>query len=139
MTASRARDLRRTMPPPEARLWNLLRNAQFKPFHFRRQVSVGPYFADFASHGAKLVIEVDGDTHGSDAAIAHDAVRDRLIRGEGYDILRVTNRDVMNELDGVAEMILQRLGPSPTRPGVAGPPSPQGGGRSLEPRVKSHD
>ena len=121
------------MPPPEARLWNLLRNEQFKPFHFRRQVPIGPYFADFASHGTKLVIEVDGETHGSDEAITHDAARDRFVRGEGYDILRVTNRDAMNNLDGVAEMILQRVGLAPTRPGYAGPPSPRGGGRKPVP------
>ncbi|MBU1174835.1 MAG: DUF559 domain-containing protein [Alphaproteobacteria bacterium] len=131
MTIARARDLRKSMPPPEARLWNLLRNEQFKPFHFRRQVPIGVYFADFASHGARLVIEVDGDTHGSEVAIAHDVARDVFMHGEGYDTLRVTNRDVMNNLEGVAEMILQRLEPAPTRPGYAGPPSPRGGGRKA--------
>ena len=133
MTVSRARDLRKRMPPPEARLWTLLRNEQFKPFHFRRQVPIGPYFADFASHGARLVIEVDGDTHGNDETIARDAVRDEFMQSEGYDILRVTNREVMNNLEGVAFTILTRCAAAPTRPGLAGQPSPQGGERRAVP------
>lgn len=117
------------MPPAEARLWTLLRGEQFKPFHFRRQVPIGRYFADFASHGARLVIEVDGDTHGGDEVIARDAVREEFLRSEGYEVLRVTNLDVMNHLEGVASAILVRLAAAPTRPGFAGPPSPQGGRR----------
>ena len=73
MTIERARELRRSMSAAEARMWNLLRTAPFKALHFRRQFAIGPYYADFASFKARLVIEVDGSQHYEDAAIAYDA------------------------------------------------------------------
>ncbi len=118
------------MPPAEVRLWNLLRNGAFKPFRFRRQVPLGRYFADFASHQAKVVIEVDGDTHGADEAVEYDRERDKFIREEGYLIVRISNQDVMTNVNGVAEHLSNVLGEPPTRPGKAGPPSPRGGGRT---------
>ena len=68
MSIDLARKLRKAMPPAEARMWNLLRGEPFRWWHFRRQVPVAAYFADFASHAAKLVVEIDGDTHGTAAA-----------------------------------------------------------------------
>ncbi|MFZ8341029.1 endonuclease domain-containing protein, partial [Staphylococcus aureus] len=56
---ARARDLRRTGTEAEQRLFRALREA-FPALKWRRQVPVGPYFADLLSFGAKLVIEVDG-------------------------------------------------------------------------------
>jgi len=143
MSVKRARTLRKRMPPAEARVWNLLRTEPLSQFHFRRQVPLGPYFADFASHAVKMVIEVDGDTHGTDAAMAYDRVREKHIENEGYAVLRFSNLEVMNNLDGVGERLLLALEETPTRPGDAGPPSPQGGGRSRtntpEQKVATND
>jgi hypothetical protein len=41
-----------------------LRRRQLQGHKFRRQVPIGPYFADFACLDARLVVEVDGDHHG---------------------------------------------------------------------------
>ncbi len=119
MTIQRARTLRKTMPPAEARLWNLLRTEPFAAFHFRRQVPIGRYYADFATHAAKLVIEVDGETHGADAAIAYDSERETFIKGEGYAVLRFANADVMQNLEGVGTRLLQVLHQPPNGPGLA--------------------
>jgi very-short-patch-repair endonuclease len=89
------------MSPPEARLWNMLRMEPLEAFHFRRQVPLGPYYVDFASHRARLVIEVDGSQHTTDRAIAYDARRDAFMQGQGYRMLRFTTMDVLNHLDGV--------------------------------------
>ena len=89
------------MSPPEAKLWNALRMEPLDAFHFRRQVSIGPYYADFASHRARVVIEVDGNSHTFDRAIARDARRDAFMRAQGYRVLRFTATDVLRELDGV--------------------------------------
>ena len=105
----RARELRKTMPAPEARLWNALREIRPLGYHFRRQVPLGCYYADFACHARRLVIEVDGDTHGSEAAAMHDAQRDAFIAAQGYRILRVGNDEVMHNLDGVMSHILALL------------------------------
>ena len=97
-TTSRARDLRANASEPERRLWRALREA-FPDLRFRRQVPLGPYFVDLCSHGARLVIEVDGDTHVG--AETYDAARTAFINGEGYDVVRFTNADVMQNIEGV--------------------------------------
>lgn len=129
MSIDRARTLRKRMPPMETKLWNALRALKPLGFHFRRQVPIGPYYADFVSHQHLLVIEVDGETHFVSGGPAYDAVRDAFIRGEGYRILRVTNHEIAQNLDGVMILILSKL---QTPEHLATPtldPSPQGGGR----------
>ena len=110
MSIARARTLRRQMSPPEARLWNVLRMDPLRAFHFRRQVPIGPYYADFASHAAKLVIEVDGGQHFTDAGLAHDTRRDAFLRQRGYRVVRFTTTDVLGRLDDVARLIQQLVG-----------------------------
>ncbi len=109
----RARELRKRMSAPEVKLWNALRDLRSLGFHFRRQVPLGSYYADFACHARRLIVEVDGDTHGTDAAAAHDEHRGAFISGQGYRILRVANGDVMRNLDGVMTAILALLDQPP--------------------------
>ena len=74
---------------------------------FRRQHPIGPYVVDFFCHGAKLVVEVDGMSH--EDKMAQDAAKMKHIESQGYRILRVTNEDVMRDLDTVTREIA-RLG-----------------------------
>ena len=97
------------MSPPEARMWNILRREPLTGHHFRRQVRLGPYFADFASHSARLVIEVDGASHFTDRAQQRDAVREAFIEAEGYSLIRFNTSEVLNHLDGVVAALLARL------------------------------
>ncbi|MFZ5794687.1 MAG: endonuclease domain-containing protein [Sphingomonas sp.] len=101
-TVARARDLRRTGTEAEQRLFRALREA-FPALKWRRQVPVGPYFADLLSFGAKLVIEVDGGQHSE--AQSYDAARTRHIEDEGYRVLRFWNNDVLANTDGVIAQI----------------------------------
>ena len=101
-TVARSRELRKDMSEPERRLWQALR-ATFTDHRFRRQVPVGPYQADFCSHGARLIIEVDGDDHA--ANVKRDAARTCFLRKEGYDVIRFANADVMKAIDGVVDVI----------------------------------
>ena len=119
--------MRRKMSPPEARLWNALRNEQVRHLHFRRQVPIGPYFADFSSHTAKLVIEVDGFQHFTEAGQAHDARRTVFLESRGYRVIRFNAGQVLNDLQGVFDAILASA--RPAHHASHGPPSPQGGGR----------
>ena len=109
MGVERARQLRKTMSAPEARLWSALRQLRAQGHHFRRQVSIGPYFVDFASHRAKLVIEVDGETHFGGGAEHRDALRTERISADGYRVVRVLNSDVMSNLAGVMDYLLREL------------------------------
>jgi very-short-patch-repair endonuclease len=100
------------MSPPEAKLWVLLRTEPFRAAHFRRQVPVGPYYADFASHTIKLIIEVDGSQHTTDEAIRHDRRRTEYLKSEGYRVIRFTSVEIFQSMDGVHGLILEAVGQS---------------------------
>src|SRR5277367_3600581 len=100
----RARTMRSAPTKAEQKLWWHLRHRLELPAsHFRRQVHLGRYIVDFASHRLKLVIELDGGQHAEQ--MKRDAVRTRFLESEGYRVLRFWNNDVMNNIDGVLEMI----------------------------------
>jgi very-short-patch-repair endonuclease len=94
------------MGEPERRLWNALREG-FPDYRFRRQVPLGRYYADFCSHSAKLIIEVDGDDHAVSAI--RDDQRTLFLESEGYIVMRFANRDVMDNIDGVVASISHTL------------------------------
>lgn len=103
-TIENARRLRREQTPIEARLWRMLKAGQLAGYKFRRQHAIGRYVTDFCCEEARLVIEVDGDSHGEQQE--YDEARTLHLKGLGYAVLRVTNRDVMTNTDGVLELIL---------------------------------
>jgi very-short-patch-repair endonuclease len=96
-----ARRLRNNPTPPERAMWRLLWPLRQSGWHFRRQVQLGPYYVDFACLGASLVIEVDGDTHGTDAGRAADTTRGTYMASRNLLVLRFTNRDVLQNPAGV--------------------------------------
>jgi len=101
MSIKRARELRKNATVPERAMWRLLKPFRDEGFHFRRQVPIGRYYADFVCHGKNLVIEVDGDSHGIGGGLKRDEIRTEFLQGEGYDVLRFTNFEVMNNPEGV--------------------------------------
>jgi very-short-patch-repair endonuclease len=103
------------MTRAEAILWNHLRSAERAPAKFRRQHPIGPFIADFACVSARVVIEVDGATHGTDAELAHDRRRDAYLRARKWRVLRVSNEDVYKNLSGVLELIYAEVPPPPLR------------------------
>ena len=107
--ASLARSLRRNATSAERRLWQGLRRKEVGGFRFRRQVALGSYIADFASFDARLVIEVDGATHSTDEELARDAARTAALAAQGFAVLRFTNDEVFQNLDGVLETIRLKL------------------------------
>ena len=104
----RRRDLRRDMTGPERILWNALRAGQ-AGMKFRRQVGIGGYIVDFYCPKARLVIEVDGDSHFEEAARAYDAERDAFMIALGLRVLRITNEDVTKNVDGVLKRIAESI------------------------------
>ena len=104
-----ARRLRGRETEAEVRLWNALRHMSTPGTHFRRQVPIGPYVADFACLAARLVIEVDGAQHGHDRVLPRDAARTRWLEREGYRVLRFWNRDVHTRLRDVVDTVYAAL------------------------------
>lgn len=87
--------MRKAPTPAEHRMWLLLK--QFYPdMRFRRQVPLRHYIADFASHRARIVIEIDGGQHTPDS----DALRTKTIEAEGYKVVRFWNNEVLGNPEG---------------------------------------
>ena len=122
MANERARYLRRSRTNAERRLWRELRELKRTGFKFRQQVPIDHFIVDFLCLSQRLIIEVDGGTHGTDGEIAGDRRRERYLRDQGFRILRVWNSQVRENIEGVMDTIVAALH-TPT-PG----PSPQGGG-----------
>jgi very-short-patch-repair endonuclease len=104
----RARHLRKDSTPPEELLWLALRNGQIAGLKFRRQHPIGPYVVDYYCHSAKLVVEVDGMSHID--RLKKDNERIQYFEEQGLKVLRVTNQDVMSDLDAVARGIAKAAG-----------------------------
>jgi very-short-patch-repair endonuclease len=120
-----ARAMRAAPTQAERKLWWHLRHRIPAPgTHFRRQVRIGRYIADFACHAVRIVIEVDGSQHGRSAA---DEERTKVLEANGYRVLRYWNNDVLSNIDSVLEDILSAITTTPTPN-----PSPQGGGEHTE-------
>lgn len=110
---ARSRELRAQATAAERYLWTALSARKVGNSRFNRQFPIGPYICDFVSRAAKLIIEVDGESH--DQTIAYDMARTRFLAAEGYHVIRFSNADVMGNLDGVAKAIELALADSPSR------------------------
>ena len=109
---SNARVLRKNSTDAERILWSELRDHRLNGASFRRQVPIATYIADFVCHAAKLVVELDGGQHFSDAQEAADARRSAIIKAKGFRVLRFSNHDVMTNRVGVLETIATAIGAS---------------------------
>lgn len=108
----RAKSMRREQTAPEQRLWLELKAKRFNGAKFRRQTVIGRYIVDFSCRTPiMLVVEVDGETHAEQAE--YDAVRSCFLQEKGYRVLRFTNAEVMNNLEGVLLSIQQALSTPP--------------------------
>jgi 5-methyltetrahydrofolate--homocysteine methyltransferase len=105
----RARDLRHNLTNGEQLLWSRLRAHRMDGRKFRRQHVIGSYIVDFVCLKARLVVEVDGDSHFEDGREAADAVRDARLASQGFKVLRFGNQDVLTNIGGVAEAISDEL------------------------------
>lgn len=104
-----ARILRRNQTTQEYKVWQLLRNSQFRNLKFRRQYPIGDYIVDFICKEKKLIIEIDGGQHNKTEIIVIDEERTRYLESKGYKILRFWNNDIDNNLKGVYEELLKYL------------------------------
>jgi very-short-patch-repair endonuclease len=102
---ARARSLRASQTSAEAKLWQALRNRRLARWKFRRQHPIDRYIVDFVTLDGRLIVEVDGVTHSTPAEIKRDRVRTKVLEACGFLVVRVSNTDVYENLEGVLEMI----------------------------------
>jgi very-short-patch-repair endonuclease len=99
-----ARVMRGNATPAEKMLWGHLRDGKPGGFKFRRQAPAGDAIADFLCSEANLVVEVDGSIHALKAA--SDAARTEMLERLGFQVVRFTNQEVLNETASVVRKIV---------------------------------
>lgn len=104
-----ARELRKNMTEAERILWGRLRRKQLKGMQFYRQKVIGNYIVDFYCHQANLVVEVDGGQHYTKSGTESDESRDSYLNSLELKVLRFSNREVLTNVEGVVEKILEYL------------------------------
>lgn len=108
----RALRLRKEETYGERVVWKALRELKM---NFRRQVPIGPYVADFAHLGSRLIVEIDGYHHTLPDRQARDVERDAWLRAEGFRVLRIAEPDVKTSLNAVVQRIVAETTPPPSQ------------------------
>ena len=99
----RSQELRKQMTKEERHLWyDFLKTY---PVQFKRQYSIGPYFADFYCYKAKLIVELDGSQHCEPSAEEYDKKRTDYLQKQGFLVIRFSNLDIMTQFRAVCETI----------------------------------
>ena len=106
-----ARAMRKAPPPAEERLWRVVRNRRLAGYKFRRQHPLGPYILDCYCPAARVVVELDGDTHADPEAQKQDAERTAYLERRGIVVLRFWNVSLADNHEGVVDRILEACAP----------------------------
>ena len=96
------RDLRKNKTPQEEILWSKLRNRKTGS-KWRRQVSIGPYVADFYCREKLLAIEIDGSHHLINKE--YDQDREKYFSKFGIKTMRFWNNDIDTNIEKVIGVI----------------------------------
>jgi very-short-patch-repair endonuclease len=91
-------------------LWRCLSGSK-TGFAFRRQLVIGNHIVDFACTKVRLAVEVDGASH--HGREQRDSVRDCMLAGLGWYVLRVTEEEVVTDTPGVVRRIVIAAGELP--------------------------
>ena len=102
-----SRSLPREATPAERKLW--FECLSYLPEKFTRQKPIGSYVADFYCSSARLVIDIDGDSHFTAAGAAHDAQRTAVLAGLNVRVIRFTNLEVREQFEAVCMRIQKAL------------------------------
>jgi len=119
---------RKEQTKAEEILWQHVRNNQLGE-KVRRQHTISGYIADFAFMQNYLVVEIDGGYHNEADQKLYDAARSKHLNDNGYQVLRFTNGEVINDIASVLSKISVALnkGLTPASPGAEEPtPDPSG-------------
>ncbi len=98
-----SKTLRKRLTDAEKALWRHLRAKQLEGFKFRRQEPIGKYIVDFVCYERGIIIEIDGGQHSVEKE--KDNERDGWFEGQGFKVLRFWNNEVLNNTQGVLEVI----------------------------------
>lgn len=98
------------MTDHERRLWRAMKERlPLAGSHFRRQMPIGPYIVDFCCLSERLIVEVDGEQHGTEAARRYDDLRTNYLKSQNFRVLRFWNHEVAREMDSVLDTIFASI------------------------------
>lgn len=115
-------DNRKNPTEAENILWQVLRNNQLGT-KWRRQHIILDFIVDFICLEKSLIIEVDGEYHNTPEQQKADKLRDQILSEKGYTIIRLTNDEVIGNLDATITKIneqMQNLPPTGGNGGMRG-------------------
>ena len=115
-TRDKRKNLRKNQTEAEQALWRRLRSKTFCDCKFFRQYGIGEYIVDFYCAECKLVIELDGGQHYSEAGTEYDRLRENYMSAMGIKTIRFSNTDILQNIDGVLAQIEQELKTNFPRP-----------------------
>ncbi len=98
----------------ESILWDKLRSKKIG-HKFRRQHIIGPFITDFVCLKKGLIIEVDGNYHQLPEMKISDEERTKTLKESGFELVRVTNDDVVYKIDEVLNKIQTALSRLPDK------------------------
>lgn len=101
----KANALRNDATKAEACLWKYVLKANALGYGFKRQRPVLKYIADFMCTDLMLIVEVDGITHSYEETVIKDEIRQKELESIGFTVLRFTDDEVLNHINGVKERI----------------------------------
>lgn len=99
------REMRHEPTPAEEALWQRLRGRRLNQAKFRRQHAIASFIVDFVCIEARLIVEVDGIIHESPDHQAYDESRQRMLENMGYQLLRFSYGEVLQQMEGVLAAI----------------------------------
>jgi very-short-patch-repair endonuclease len=109
---SRSKKLRKAGVMSEVVFWRQVRAGSFHDIDFDRQRIIGNYIVDFYVKKLSLVIEIDGSSHNDKDT--YDARRDIYLKSLGLKIYRISEPNIMNDLEnamiGLENYIVSQFG-----------------------------
>ena len=98
-----AKNLRKNATRQENHLWyDFLSKYEIR---FQRQKAIDDFIADFYCHQAKLVVEIDGSQHFTEAGHKKDDFRTEILKEYGLKVIRFTNHQINTNFQGVCAYI----------------------------------
>jgi very-short-patch-repair endonuclease len=111
MSVRQARRFRKRATDAEKLLWSRVRNRKAAGLKFRRQHCVGNRVFDFFCAEANLAVELDGSGHTRYLSEVSDLDRELELCESGIRVLRFSNAEVLQNIDGVINAIIYAVDP----------------------------
>lgn len=99
-------------------LWKFVLSNKKLGYKFNRQRPVSNYIADFMCKELNLIIEVDGITHEHEQIKKKDAIKQKELEENGFVVLRLTDEDVLKNIDRTKQSIEKIINELEERKGI---------------------